>query len=89
MTWQEVALDEVADEVTVGHVGSMASEYIEDGIIFLRSLNVLPHRIDLTDCKFISPEFHGQLKKSSLKPGDVMIVRTGKPGTAAVVELSD
>ena len=30
---REVLLEDVAREVTVGHVGSMADEYLEDGIL--------------------------------------------------------
>lgn len=63
----------------------MAKEYVEGGIPFLRSQNVLPFRLDLSDVKFIDADFHARLKKSALRPGDVVIVRTGKPGTAAVV----
>jgi type I restriction enzyme S subunit len=83
--WREVLLDDVAEDVTVGHVGPMASEYVTDGIPFLRSLNVEPLRVNDSDLKFISPEFHSRLKKSSLRPGDVVIVRTGKPGACAVI----
>ncbi|MZR14329.1 restriction endonuclease subunit S [Maritimibacter sp. DP07] len=82
---REVLLEAVAREVTVGHVGPMADEYLEDGIPFLRSLNIRPHRISREEIRHISPEFHGRLKKSALKPGDVVIVRTGKPGTCAVI----
>ncbi|TNE60753.1 MAG: restriction endonuclease subunit S [Sphingomonadales bacterium] len=82
---REVYLEDVASEVTVGHVGSMADEYLDDGIPFLRSLNIQPHRISREDIRYISPEFHGRLKKSALKPGDVVIVRTGKPGACAVI----
>jgi type I restriction enzyme S subunit len=35
--------------------------------------------------KFISAEFHARLKKSALTPGDVVIVRTGKPGACTVI----
>jgi type I restriction enzyme S subunit len=80
-----VRLRDVATDVTVGFVGSMASEYVPDGIPFLRSLNVRPHRIDTTDLRYITPEFHARLKKSSLRPGDVVTVRTGAPGQSAVV----
>lgn len=83
--WRRVRLGDVAAEVTVGHVGSMANEYRDEGVPFLRSQNVLPHRIDLVDTKFIDAEFHARLKKSALRPGDVVTVRTGKPGTSAVV----
>jgi len=80
-----VKLEDVADEVTVGFVGSMATEYVETGIPFLRSLNVLPLRTETSEVKYITREFHEKLKKSALKPGDVVIVRTGKPGTCAVI----
>ena len=83
--WRRIPLGDVAKEVTVGHVGSMAGEYRKTGIPFLRSQNVLPHRVDLSDVKFIDESFHGKLKKSALAPGDVITVRTGKPGTSAVV----
>jgi type I restriction enzyme S subunit len=83
--WKEVALEDVADDLTVGHVGSMASEYVESGIPFLRSLNVEPFRINETDIRYITPEFHARAKKSTLRPGDVVIVRTGKPGATAII----
>jgi type I restriction enzyme S subunit len=83
--WRDVALEDVADELTVGYVGPMASEYVDDGIPFLRSLNVDPLRINKNDLKFITPEFHNRIRKSRLTPGDVVIVRTGKPGACSVV----
>lgn len=83
--WREVKLGDIADEVTVGHVGSMAQEYRSDGIPLLRSQNVLPHGFDLKDVKYIDRDFHARLKKSALRAGDVVTVRTGKPGATAVV----
>ena len=77
-------LDELAD-ITVGFVGPMKYEYVEAGIPFLRSQNIKPFRIDLDDVKYINDEFHRRLSKSSLRPGDVVVVRTGTPGTAAVI----
>ncbi|TSD56771.1 restriction endonuclease subunit S [Variovorax sp. KBS0712] len=63
----------------------MASEYVESGIPFLRSLNIEPFGVNKNDLKFVTREFHQRIKKSSLRPGDVAIVRTGKPGTCAVI----
>lgn len=83
--WRDVSLEDVADEITVGHVGPMASEYIEAGIPFLRSQNVESLRINNSDLKFVTLEFHQRLRKSRLIPGDVVIVRTGKPGACAVI----
>ncbi len=84
-TAQTVQLGDVAEDITVGYVGPMAQQYVEDGIPFLRSLNVRPFRFDPTDLKFISPAFHRRIKKSALKPGDVVAVRTGNPGVSCVI----
>ncbi|MDH0214032.1 restriction endonuclease subunit S [Stutzerimonas stutzeri] len=83
--WPLKPLEDLATEVTVGFVGSMASEYVDDGVPFLRSLNVEPFGINTSDLKFVSTDFHQRIKKSALRPGDVVIVRTGKPGTCAVI----
>lgn len=74
--------------LTVGHVGPMASEYVNDGVPFLRSLNIRPFRIELEGVKYITERFHQRLAKSALTPGDVVVVRTGAPGTAAVIPES-
>jgi nucleotide-binding universal stress UspA family protein len=86
--WQKILLGDVAAELTVGHVGPMASEYAESGIPFLRSQNILPHRIELAEVKFITAAFHSRLAKSALRPGDIVVVRTGRPGAAAVIPKS-
>ncbi len=86
--WREVRLAEVAKEVTVGFVGSMVSEYSDRGVLFLRSQNITPHGFDLSDVKYIDSIFHSKLSKSSLHVGDVVTVRTGKPGATAVVPAS-
>ena len=83
--WQEVLLEDIASEVTVGFVGSMTSEYVESGVPFLRSKNIDHLTINTEDLKFISPKFNGKIRKSKLAPGDVVIVRTGKPGVCAVI----
>lgn len=83
--WPLKELELIANEVTVGYVGPMASEYVEDGVPFLRSLNIEPFRINTNEIKYVTPEFHKKIKKSALRPGDVAIVRTGKPGTCAVI----
>ncbi|MCA6215036.1 restriction endonuclease subunit S [Ideonella sp. B7] len=83
--WMLRPLSEVAREITVGFVGTMADQYVDEGVPFLRSLNVRPLQIDTSDVKYISRDFHDRLRKSALRPGDVVIVRTGKPGTCAVI----
>ena len=83
--WCDIKLKDLCEKVTVGYVGPMAHEYQDAGITFLRSLNIKPFRLELTDVKFVSEQFHHRIRKSALHPGDVAVVRTGYPGTAAVV----
>lgn len=82
--WKEVSLVEAAD-LTVGFVGTMASHYTDEGVLFLRSTNIEPFNIRMEDVKYISSAFNDTLKKSQLNTGDVVIVRTGKPGACAVI----
>jgi type I restriction enzyme S subunit len=72
-------------EVTVGYVGPMADKYVPNGIPFLRSQNVRPFEINFENLMQITPAFEKSLSKSRLAPGDVVVVRTGYPGTAAVI----
>ena len=78
-------LGDVCERITVGHVGSMASKYQASGIPFLRSQNVRPFQISLDNVVYIDEIFDAALRKSRLRPGDVAVVRTGYPGTAAVI----
>ena len=84
--WETGTSPIYAKMVTVGVVVKPASHYIEHGVIALRSLNIKPNRIDLSDLVYFSQKSNdGVLSKSRLKANDVVIVRTGKTGTAAVV----
>lgn len=85
LDWPLVTLGEVAEDVTVGFVGPMTKEYRQSGVPFLRSKNVKPFSILLDDIRYISTHFHHKLAKSHLSPGDIVIVRTGVPGLAAVI----
>ena len=89
--WIDRQLASLCHEITVGHVGSMKTEYKASGIPFLRSQNIRPFEVSMDNVMFIDAKFHHALKKSRLRPGDLAIVRTGYPGTAAVIppELPD
>lgn len=82
------ALADHCRRVTVGHVGPMKDRYQGGGIPFLRSQNVRPFQIELTKVAFIDEAFDSELVKSRLTPGDIAVVRTGYPGTAAVIPPS-
>jgi type I restriction enzyme S subunit len=83
--WIWATFEDCSWDLTVGHVGSMKSRYVDSGIPFLRSLNVKINKIILDKLVYIDDNFHEELKKSRLAPGDLVVVRTGEPGVAAVI----
>lgn len=84
-SWLWVTFEECALDLTVGHVGPMKDRYTSSGIPFLRSLNVKSNAVSRKDLKYIDAEFDEELRKSRLYPGDMVVVRTGDPGVAAVI----
>lgn len=83
--WRPVRLRHVATEVTVGVVVTPAAFYADEGLPFIRGYNVRPGVVTDHDLARISPEANALHPKSLLRPGDVMVVRTGQAGAAAVV----
>ncbi len=83
--WNTSKIKDLAKSITVGFVGSMAPLFEKEGVPLLRGQNILPNLLDLTNLKYISRETHRQWIKSSLYPGDVVLVRVGYPGTACVI----
>jgi type I restriction enzyme S subunit len=84
--WSRIA--DTAERVTVGYVGPMKDQYVEDGIPFFRSQNVRANRFREDGLIYISPKFHQTIIKSALGPGDVVVVRSGNVGTACVIPPS-
>ncbi|GAA2545857.1 restriction endonuclease subunit S [Streptomyces koyangensis] len=81
-----VPLKYLVAEVTVGIVITPAKWYVETGgTPALRGLNVKPGSIHTGDLVQISPVGHAENRKSRLSTGDVVVVRTGQAGAAAVV----
>ena len=76
---------ELCEKITVGIVVKPAKYYVSHGVPALRSLNVFPDRFVLDELVHISEEGHREHAKSQLRREDVVIVRTGRPGDAAVV----
>jgi type I restriction enzyme, S subunit len=83
--WSWTTIDETAQRVTVGYVGPMRDQYVENGVPFLRSQNVRANIFREEGLIHISPAFHQKIIKSALVPGDVVVVRSGNVGTACVI----
>lgn len=62
--------------ITDGEHGN--PDYVEDGILFLRAINIISEGIDLeNNIKFISEKENKTLKRSELKPNDILLVIVG------------
>jgi len=79
-TWEQLSM-----RVTVGHVGPMKHEYIKAGVPFLRSQNIRENRFSKEGLLFVSQQFHRQLSKSVVHPGDLAVVRSGSVGVTCVI----
>lgn len=84
--WPIVNVQDVAS-VQVGVVIKPAQYYTdaESGVRAFRSLNIGPMHIKDTDWVYFSEEGNKKNEKSILKENDLLIVRSGAPGTACVV----
>ena len=87
--WDTYKLSDLSTRVTVGIVVKPASYYVPEGVPALRSMNVRANRIDPNNLVYFSPEDNESiLTKTRVWENDVVLVRSGQPGTAAVVPKS-
>ena len=84
--WPVKNIEEVA-KVSVGVVIKPAQYYTKEsnGVKAFRSLNIGPMKIKDSDWVYFTTEGNEKNKKSQLKENDLLIVRSGAPGTACVV----
>lgn len=88
--WDCLIGEDYAIRISVGVVIKPASYYVKEGIPALRSQNIRPNRITKDNLVYFSKDTNDNvLFKSKIITGDVLIVRTGQPGTAAVVEADN
>ncbi|WP_368680816.1 restriction endonuclease subunit S [Rhodococcus opacus] len=85
-SWEVQQCAELCREITVGIVIRPTQYYKPSGVPMLRSANVRADGLVLSDLVYMSPEDHAAMSKSAVGPGDVVTVRTGYPGTTAVVD---
>ena len=74
---------DVAD-VCVGVVIKPTQYYTDDGIPAFRSLNIGEMYVKDSDWVYFTQEGHQKNQKSAIRKNDVLVVRSGAPGTACV-----
>ena len=75
--------------LTVGIVVRPTSYYVDNGIPAIRSLNIRKEGLTDAQMVFISEKDNNSIhKKTQLRAGDVISVRSGRPGTSCIVPPS-
>jgi type I restriction enzyme S subunit len=83
--WDTRKCQEVCEKITVGIVVRPVQYYVDEGVPAFRSANVREDGLTAENLVFISERSNALLSKSQLRVGDVVSVRTGYPGTSAVI----
>ncbi len=81
--WPCCTVGDVA-EVCVGVVIKPTQYYTDNGIPAFRSLNIGEMRVKDNDWVYFTEEGHQKNQKSVIRKNDVLVVRSGTPGTACV-----
>lgn len=82
--WHCTSVGEIAD-ICVGVVIKPTQYYTDNcGIPAFRSLNIGTMAVKNSDWVYFTKEGHEKNKKSVIKENDVLVVRSGAPGTACV-----
>jgi type I restriction enzyme S subunit len=84
-SWIISTADEICSQISVGIVIKPSRYYTDNGVRCFRSANVREGFIEDADWVFITEEGNRVNRKSILKTDDVLVVRTGYPGTSCVV----
>ena len=88
--WEQRKLNEVAEKIFVGFVGTCEKFYTdESGIPMYRTGNLNGLSLNRDDLKYVTNEFHQHNQKSQLKAGDILIARHGDSGKAVNYENSE
>lgn len=75
-------LKEISTLITNGNTPKGGSEnYVDRGIVFIRSQNVWRNNIVLDDVVYIDDETHSGMRKSSVHHKDILITKTGRINT--------
>ena len=89
-SWEVMKLAELATEIKDGPMGFglHVYDYVENGIPILRIQNIKNLTITKEDLRFISEDKHEELKKSQVKPLDIIISKTGILGMVGILPIN-
>jgi type I restriction enzyme, S subunit len=77
-SWEVIELGSLASKISKGSSPRWQGfEYLPEGVLFIRSQNVGPGRMEFADRVFLSSKFNEHEKRSILKDGDILINLVG------------
>ena len=83
--WEQRKLSALCEKITVGIANSATHAYTDDGVVMFRNQNIKENYLDDSDVIHIDDEFEQKYVNKRLRGNDLLVARTGYPGTACVV----
>lgn len=83
--WKVGSIKDVSSKLVVSYVGVCDPYYTDrDGVPMIRTTNVREGKLDLSDLKYVTRDFHEKNKKSQLRANDLLVARHGTNGEACM-----
>src|SRR5689334_15671060 len=82
---KSLPLAELCDRITVGIASAATHAYRPSGVPMIRNTNIKEGHIEANDLLYLDSDYEYKHRNKRLRAGDVVVVRTGNPGIAAVV----
>ena len=86
--WEEILLKDADIIISDGNYGEAypkGKDFKNEGVPFIRSVNIQNSKLTFTDMRYISPSLHTQLLQGHLKENDILITTRGDIGLVAYV----